>query len=394
MAVIDLAPRFPSAVRGYDRHAVDTAIRAEAALLDALRRRIADLERQLAVADRGAPFRLDDATRAQAVRAAADLVADAWGHAREVVIAEDATAHLQRSHAASIVAAHLADVAAQAGAQERRAQAEADAMLTAAHVEAAGIRTKAENAVRNAHPLAERLWAEATGEAKALALQTETALHTAREALEADLMRRQTVADHALASARTLATRCEQESAAVAEHATRMHQAVLTQAQAYAADLVGAVAEEVASLEAESDLAMAELAEHMSTMSTQLTSARKTMSGRSTGPPRAAAEHGTSPEPALSHVAAPESTATVQPAAEPPAKVAKPRAARKPAQPRTRKTKPTDSSAPAAVPESDPAKPIEATAPATLETAARAGSVPGARPTIKIAAAAPSILRL
>ncbi len=399
MAVIDAPARFQTAVRGYDRSAVDAVIRTEQAQLERLNERISVLERHLAAA-RGAEFRIDDPTRKQSIQAAADLLSDAWDYARQVVNAEDATAELQRNHAASIAAGYLAEVTTWAQEQEQRAQAEADAMIAAAHAEADELVARATDFVENAVPMAEALTVEANEEAQALALSAETDLHTRREAVEADLTQRQTVVDYDLQAAERLAAQLRAESSAVTEQATRMHETALAQAQAIHDDLINSVADEIGRLEEESDLAMAELAEHMATLSTQVTSARKTMAARPAGAPRAKPETAApqaepvAPKTAAAPATADAETTAPMPKAKAPRKVAE---AAQPA-PRTRKTTP----APASGLKSGPAKPApEAVAVAVAtETeevvvpAARQLAVPQAYGAVTISASGVPILRL
>jgi len=345
VAVIDAFAPFRTAVRGYDRSRVDAVIRAEQATLQRCNERIALLEHHLA-ASRGAAFRVDDPNRKQSIRAAADLLNDAWDYARQLVNAEDATANLQRNHAASIAAGHLAEVAAWAEEQERRARAEFDAMVAAAHGEADLLRAHASDFVENAAPMAEQLLVDAAAKSQELALAAEGEVHLRRQAMEADLTQRQAVADLGLQTAERLAAELEQESAAVTEHATRTREAALARARALTDDLIRAVAHEIAALEQESDLAMAELAQHMATLSTQLTSARKAMAVRPAGAPRINHQPQAAPAP-------PPEPAAVDTAAGAPVPKAK-AVPRKPAQPAPRTRKTTSAAAKSAQPATEP----------------------------------------
>lgn len=438
MALIDLAPRFHTSVRGYDRVAVDAAMRAEAEHLDRLNARIAVLEQALGghvqaqATDRGAQFRVDDPERRRAMRAAADLLVDAWDHARQVVVAEDATADLQRRHAASIAAANLADVTARAEAEEHRAQHAADTMLAAAAAEAAHMLAQAEDFIADAHPMAERILAEAADEARVLAHHAESALHAAREAMEADLMRRQTAVEYGLAESVKLAERLREETTAMNVDVARAQEQALAQAHAVAAETVGALDLELTRLEAEADHAMAQLADHMAAMSTQVNVARETMAARpartsrakapasqaraAPAPPAAPAQVAARiqpsaaaaskpmtpaavptlpPQPIQAPAAAAASAAAPQPVAAwapiaAPAPVAAPVAEAAPAKaPKARSPR-----KPKAQPAAEPAAPapVEETAP--MEAAARTAAPATPRPTIKIATAAPSIIRL
>ncbi|MGQ0463906.1 MAG: hypothetical protein ACT4QG_01175 [Sporichthyaceae bacterium] len=400
MALVDLAPRFHTAVRGYDRVAVDAVIRAEAEHLDRLNSRIQLLEQALAEVrqadpaesvDRAAQFRDDDPERRRAMRAAADMLVEAWDHARQIVLAEDATAHLQREHATSIAHATLADVTVRAQAEEQRAQQTADSWVAAAAAEAAAILAHAEDFVADAHPMAQRILAEAAEESQELAHHAESALLAARDALDADLMRRQTAVEYGLQESLKLAERLQAETAAMNAEVGRVQQQTLAQAHAVAAETLGALDLELARLEAEADQAMAELADHMAAMSTQVTVARESMAAR------AARAKAAAPAP-QAPVAAPAAPRPLPPAVLPafppqsvqvgpppapeaeaaPAKAPKARAPRTPAAPK----------APRAA---KAAAPAEA---APAEAAARITPAAPARPTIKIAAAAPSIIRL
>lgn len=401
MAVIDAAPRFQTAVRGYDRAAVDALIRNETAHLDALNTRIAELEWRLA-ADRGAAFRVDDPQRKQQVRAAADMLADAWDHARAVVTREDATANVQREHAASIVAAHLAEVYAAAEAEERRVQAEADALVAAARQEAARILEQADEFVANAEPMAEQLLIEANEQSGRLALDAENAVHAVREAIEAELTLRQREADAELAEATLLAEEFSREALAVAEHATHVRESSLTTAHAFATDLMNEVADKIARLEAESDAAMAELAELMASLSTEVRSARKTLSARAT---RTAPAEPVAPEPRLAPGAprtpAPVPVATTAPAAPPAsAQATRPRTPRKVATTAAVRTTRKTTPAPAAgLLSASAAKAVEAPEkdqdPETsVVEAARVAAGVKSRDSVTIMAPKPSVIRL
>jgi hypothetical protein len=331
-------------------------MRAEQAALQRLNERIAVLEHHLAAA-RGAAFRVDDPTRKQSIRAAADLLSDAWDHARQLINAEDATADLQRNHAASIAANHLADVNAWAEEQERRARAEADAMLTAAREEAKGLRAHAAEFVANHLPMAEQLVVDAAAHTQELALAAENEVHLRMQTIEAELTQRQTTADYELQAAERLAAQLAQECTAVDAKAAGMRETGLGRARALADNLINSVANEIAALEDEADQGLAELAEHMANLSTQVNSARKTIAARPTRAPRTQSEPQAAP--AQPAAADPEATAPL-----PKVKAA----------PRARKATPAATSGPKA-PAAKSARP--ATKPATEE--AKEAATPAAR---------------
>lgn len=396
MALIDLAPRFHTAVRGYDRVAVDAAMRAEAEHLDRLNARVQVLEQALAEVregqppeDRSAQFRDDDPERRRAMRASADMLVEAWDHARQIVLAEDATAYLQREHATSIANATFADVTARAQAQEQHAQQTADAWVAAASAEAAQIRQQAEDFIVDAHPMAERILAEAAQKAQEIAHCAEAALHAAREAIEGDLMRRQTAVEYGLAESVKLAERLQEETASMNAEVARAQEQTLAQARAIAAKTVGAIDLELGRLEAEADQAMAQLADHMAAMSTQVTVARETMAARPARARRAkAAAHAPAPVPAsVPTVLAPR---PMTPAALP---TLRPHPVQAPAAAPVAETPPAKARAPRKTAAQKAPKPTaEESAPA--EVAARTAAPAAPRPTIKIATAAPSIIRL
>jgi hypothetical protein len=329
VAVIDAPAPFRTAVRGYDRAKVDALIRAEQAALQRCNERIAALEHHLAAA-RGAAFRVDDPARKQAIRAAADLLTDAWDHARQVITAEDATADLQRNHAASIAASHLADVNAWAEEQEQRARAEADALLAGARAEAEQLRAQATDFVANHIPMAEQLLADAAAESQEQALAAENEVHHWMQAIEADLTQRQTTADYDLQAAERLAAQAEQESATVIHRANRMCETGLARSRGIAEDLINSVASQIAALEADADRGLAELAEHMAALSTEVNSARKTIATRPALAPRTEPEPHSAPE---SAAVDPEATAPMPKAKATPRKAT-------PSAPRTRRATP------------------------------------------------------
>jgi hypothetical protein len=309
VAVIDAPAPFRSAVRGYDRAKVDAMMRAEQAALQRLNERIAALEHHLA-ACRGAAFRVDDPSRKQSIRAAADLLSDAWDHARQLINAEDATADLQRNHAVSIAASHLADVTTWAEEQERRARAEADAVLAAARQEADQLRAHATDFIEHHVPMAEQLLADAAAKSQEFALAAENEVHHRVQALEADLTQRQTTADYELQTAQRLAAKLAQESSAVDEKAAGMRETGLGRARAVADNLINAVAHEIAALEEEADRGLAELAEHMATLSTQVNAARKAIAARPARAPHTKPDPQADPAPAAQPAAIdPEATA-------------------------------------------------------------------------------------
>jgi hypothetical protein len=343
VAVIDVPAPFRIAVRGYDRSRVDAMIRAEQAELQRLNERIAMLEHHL-TAVRSAALRVDDPNRTQSIRTAADLLIDAWNDARQLLNAEDATADLQRKHAASTAASHLADMNAWAEQQEGRARARVAAMIAEAHEEAERLRLHAIDFMENVEPMAEQVLADANAMSAERAATAENELHLRREAMDADLTQRQTAADYDLQAAERLHAQVQQEAIRYTAQAHRMRDDSLAQARGLADDLTSAVADEIGALEAESDRGLAELAEHMATLSTELTLARKTMATRPGRAPRRAKAEPTvaATAPQAAPVPEPQATAaTVTPA--PKAKAA-PRKAAEPAQPRVRTTTPAAAS--------------------------------------------------
>lgn len=272
MAVTDAPAHFRTAARGYDRSAVDAVVRAEQALLLRCNQRIAMLQHRLAT-PRLAALRVDDPERKQAIRVAAELVCQAWDHARQLLNAEDEAADRQRAHAASVAAGHLAGVSARAEEQERHTRARAEAMLAAAHEEADRLRIHAGALHSNAEPAAEQLLAESAEKSRELALAAEIEMQMRRQAVDTDLTQRQIAADSALQAAEQLAAQHAQEAGAIIEQAARARATLLDRARATAHTLTNAVPAQIAALEAEAELALAALAEHLATLNTHITSA-------------------------------------------------------------------------------------------------------------------------
>lgn len=248
-------PPFATAIRGYDRAAVDAAVAREIAQIRALASRAAQLERDMVTP----PTVGDTPAPRQKVQQALDVMGAGWDEAILVIATAEHVAAMNRSHAENGVAAALASVEEQCLQAERDAEDDARAMVAAAMDQAAQLREHAAAEHDRVVEAAAALARAAEDRAKEVAEQFAANVREAEEH-QADLVNaRYDDADREVDAARAELAAAERDALAVAIRAQAAREEILAQAQAVADELLAAAGAEVRRRQGENEAALAEL---------------------------------------------------------------------------------------------------------------------------------------
>jgi hypothetical protein len=248
-------PPFATAIRGYDRAAVDAAVAREIAQIRALASRAAQLERDMlsppAVGGTPAPR--------QKVQQALDVMGAGWDEALLIIATAEHVAAMNRSQAQYSASAAMATVEEQCVQAERAAEDAATGMMAAARDQAADLleHTAAEHdrVVESAAALVRA----AEDRAKELAEQFATSLREAEEQHAARVTARYDEADREVDAARAELAAAERDALGIAIRAQAAREEILAQARAAADELLAAAGAEVRRRQEENEEALAEL---------------------------------------------------------------------------------------------------------------------------------------
>jgi hypothetical protein len=248
-------PPLATAIRGYDRAAVDAAIAREAAQLRALEARAAQLERALCTP----PTVGDTPAPRQKVQQALDLMGAGWDEAILMTATAEHVAAMDRSQAEYRVSAAMATLEQQCLQAERGAEETARDMVASATDHAARLREHTASEHDHVVDSAAALIRAAEDRAKELAEQFVAALREADEQHAARVAARYDDADRDVAAARAEFAAAGRDAAEITTRARAAREEILTQARAAAEELLAAAGAEVRRRQDENEAALAEL---------------------------------------------------------------------------------------------------------------------------------------
>jgi hypothetical protein len=248
-------PPLATAIRGYDRAAVDAAIARETAQLRALESRAAQLERAL-----GTPPTVGDTPAPrQQVQHALDVMGAGWDEAILITATAQHVAAMNRSHAEHCVSAALATLQEQCLQAERAAEDTATGLVASATDQAARLLEHTASEHDRVVEASAALVRAAEDRAKEVAEQFAAALREADEQQAARVAARYDDADRDVAAARAELAAAERDVAEIGTRARAAREEILTQARAAADELLAAAGAEVRRRQAENEAALAEL---------------------------------------------------------------------------------------------------------------------------------------
>jgi microcompartment protein CcmK/EutM len=248
-------PPFATAIRGYDRAAVDAAVAREIAQIRALASRAAQLER-----DTLTPPSVDSTPAPrQKVQQALDVIGAGWDEAVLLIATAEHVAAMDRLQAEHSASAAMATVEEQCAQAESAAQDAAKAMVATARDQAADLLEHSAAEHDRAVESAAALVRAAEDRAKEFAEQFTTSLREAEEQHAARVTARYDEADRDVAAARAELAAAERDALGIAIRAQAAREEILTQAQAAADEVLIAAGAEVRRRQAENEAALAEL---------------------------------------------------------------------------------------------------------------------------------------
>ena len=248
-------PPLATAIRGYDRAAVDAAIARETAQLRALESRAAQLERAL----RTPPTVGDTPGPRQKVQQALDVIGAGWDEAILTTATAEHVAAMNRFQAEHSVSAAMATLEEQCLQAERAAEDTAKGMVASATDQATRLLEHTASEHDHVVETAAALVRAAEDRAREVAEQFATSLREADEQQAARVAARYDDADRDVAAARAELTAAERDAAEMATRARAAREEILTQARAAADELLDAAGAEVRRRQAENEAALAEL---------------------------------------------------------------------------------------------------------------------------------------
>jgi hypothetical protein len=248
-------PPLATAIRGYDRAAVDAAIARETAQLRALESRAAQLERALCTP----PTVGDTPAPRQKVQQALDLMGAGWDEAILITATAEHVAAMNRAHAEHCVSAAMATLEEQCVQAERVADDTAKAMVASATGQAVHLREHTAAEHDRVVDAAAALVRASEDRATELAEQLAAALREADEQHAARVAARYDDADREVAAAREEFAAAGRDAAEITTRARAAREEILTQARAAAEELLAAAGAEVRRRQTENEVALAEL---------------------------------------------------------------------------------------------------------------------------------------
>lgn len=262
--------QFPVVMRGYDRTAVEEALRQEQERHGHLAERMETLQRELDALSTSAGI----PSRKRVLRRALDLLADGWDDAVRITAETEYQLGRARAHAEGVAAAQLEITEQQCALAERNAQDEADRMVAAARDEASRILAEAQAKLETAKAAAVELIRIATERAAAVTYEFDEAFRTLAGEAEVELKERQAKADFDLETAAAQTESAKADADAILERAEKHRAAMLEGARAQVAAIEASSDSEAIRLQEETDRAVAELADLMLSAGGQLSGAK------------------------------------------------------------------------------------------------------------------------
>jgi hypothetical protein len=248
-------PPFATAIRGYDRAAVDAAIAGETTQLRALQSRAAQLERDLATPRSGS----DTPAPRQKVQQALEVMGAGWDEAIRIIATAEHLAALNRSHAEHAVSAAMATLEERCRHDERAADDTARGVVATATEQAARVLEHAAAEHDRVVEAAAALAQDAENRAKDLVVEFTARLSEAEEQQAARLAARYDDANRAVDAARAELAAAQRDAAEIATRALAGREEILAQARAAAEELLAAPGAEVRRRQEENEAALAEL---------------------------------------------------------------------------------------------------------------------------------------
>jgi cell division septum initiation protein DivIVA len=276
-------PSFDTAMRGYERTAVDAKVAALAAERTAFERRAAELEREIAKMNtamgRGpaadAPYYVTVSRKVESILREADE------DARRMTTEATAAGQRDREMAQAAADAMRARMAEEAGNAEKAAQEARSQIIGQSQHEAQTIHSQGvEKAVRIAGGAGEVVEAARAQHAQ-IAVDTETRLNAQREQFEREVLNRQETAERRLQETAQLAAQMKAESAQMTEDSQRAAHALIEASRAAARELVEETAERAARLQQEAEREVAALTHRRDSINAQLSTVRETLASLS-----------------------------------------------------------------------------------------------------------------
>lgn len=269
------ASTFDTAMRGYERTAVDAKVAALAAERAAFERRAAELEREINRM-RGAMTRGESAPYYVTLsRKLEGILREADEDGRRACEEAAAMAQRDRDAAQAEVEANYARMDAEAQRAEATAREAMERMMDEARREAEMIRQQgAEKAAQTAAGAAEVV-ESARARGAQLATEVETKMTAQREQFERDVVTRQEAAERRLQETAQLAAQLKTESITITEDSQRAAQALIEAARAAATELITETVSRAEKLQAEAEREVAALTHRRDSINAQLHNVRE-----------------------------------------------------------------------------------------------------------------------
>ncbi len=276
------APSFDTAMRGYDRTAVDAKVSALTAERAAYERRAAELQREIAKmngatgrAEQDAPYYVTLARQLEGILRSADddarrMTGDAVAQGKQQRDMAEAAADAMRQR--------MNEEAGNAEAAAREAQSQ---MIAQAQQEAQMIRAQGDDKAARIAGGAGEVVEAARAHGAQLATDTETRMTTQREQFERDVVARQETAERRLSETAQLAAQMKAESTQMTEDSQRAAHALIEAARAAARELVEETASRAERLQQEAEREVAALTHRRDSIQAQLSTVRETLASLS-----------------------------------------------------------------------------------------------------------------
>jgi hypothetical protein len=291
MTMNPMAQAFDTAMRGYERTAVDSKVAALAAERAAFDRRAVELEREIQRM-RGAMSRGESAPYYVTLsRKLEGILREADEDGNRACDEAAAMAQRDRDAAQAECEAAYARMDAEAQRAEATAREAMERMMDEARREAEMIRIQGtEKAAQTANGAAEVV-ESARARGAQLATEVETKMTAQREQFERDVVTRQETAERRLQETAQMSAQLKTESITITEDSQRAAQALIEAARAAAVELVTETASRAERLQQEAEREVAALTHRRDSINAQLTGVRETLASLSGAANMAAMGH-------------------------------------------------------------------------------------------------------
>jgi hypothetical protein len=274
---------FDTAMRGYDRAAVDAKVSTLTDERLAFERRAVELEREMArmkqslANGESAPYYITLSRKLE------NILRDADEDAQRTNADADLAGQRERERAMSMAEELMTRTKDHADAREAETRAQIEGMISAARAEADRVRQESTDQAASMVASTSDVVEKARIKGAQIATEVETKLSAQREQFERDTVARQETAERRLAETAQMAEQMKAEAARMTEDSQRAAKALIEAARTAASELIAETTSRAERLQQDAERELAALTHRRDSINAQLSTVRETLSSLSGG---------------------------------------------------------------------------------------------------------------